>query len=105
MLGFLGLVTAVRASAQLERYPLAAAQKQEEQSSAPRGPQALHPVNQRGDTWYEFLLEQSTATILITARGWKNRRQLFLDESVRNPYFKYSLVGKGKADSRLVCAP
>jgi hypothetical protein len=57
MLGFLGLVTAVRASAQLEGFPRGATQKRE-QSSAPRGPLDLHPMYQRGDTWYEFLLKQ-----------------------------------------------
>ena len=91
ILGFLGLVTAVRASALLERYPRAATQKQEEQTSAPRGPQALHPVYQRGDTWYEFLLKQFNPNNFDYGAWMEERRQVFLDESVRNPYFNYSL--------------
>lgn len=91
MLGFLGLVIAVRASAQLERYPRGATQKQEEQSSAAREPQALHPVYQRGDTWYEFLLKQFNPNNFDYGAWMEERRQVFLDESVRNPYFKYSL--------------
>lgn len=91
MFGFLGLATAVRSSAQLEGYPRAATQKQEEQSSAPRESQALHPVYRRGDTWYEFLLKQFNPNNFDYGAWMEERRRLFLDESVHNAYFKYSL--------------
>ena len=46
---------------------------------------------QRGDTWYEFLLKQFNPTNFDYGTWMEERRQVFLDESVRNPYFKYSL--------------
>jgi hypothetical protein len=46
---------------------------------------------QRGDTWYEFLLKQFNPNNFDYGTWMEERRQVFLDESVRNPYFKYSL--------------
>ena len=46
---------------------------------------------QRGDTWYEFLLKQFNPNNFDYSTWMEERRQVFLDESVRNPYFKYSL--------------
>lgn len=46
---------------------------------------------QRGDTWYEFLLKQFNPKNFDYGTWMEERRQVFLDESVRNPYFKYSL--------------
>jgi hypothetical protein len=46
---------------------------------------------QRGDTWYEFLLKQFNPRNFDYGTWMEERRQVFLDESVRNPYFKYSL--------------
>jgi len=46
---------------------------------------------QRGDTWYEFLLKQFNPNNFDYGAWMEERRQVFLDESVRNPYFKYSL--------------
>jgi len=46
---------------------------------------------QRGDTWYEFLLKQFNPHNFDYGTWMEERRQVFLDESVRNPYFKYSL--------------
>src|SRR5664279_4294982 len=49
------------------------------------------PIYQRRDTWYEFLLKQFNPSNFDYG-GWiEERRQVFLDASVRNPYFKYSL--------------
>ena len=45
---------------------------------------------QRGDTWYEFLLKQFNPSNFDYGAWMEERRQVFLDESVRNPYFKYS---------------
>jgi len=45
---------------------------------------------QRGDTWYEFLLSQFNPTNFDYGAWMEERRQVFLDASVRNPYFKYS---------------
>jgi hypothetical protein len=47
-------------------------------------------VYQRRDTWYEFLLKQFNPTNSDYRAWMEERRQIFLNESVRNPYFKYS---------------
>ena len=46
---------------------------------------------QRRDTWYEFLLKQFNPSNVDYGAWVEDRRQVFLDASVRNPYFKYSL--------------
>ena len=46
---------------------------------------------QRQDTWYEFLLKQFNPSNFNYGAWIEERRQVFLDASVRNPYFKYSL--------------
>ena len=46
---------------------------------------------QRGDTWYEFLLKQFNPNNFDYGTWMEERRRVFLNESVRNPYFKYSL--------------
>ena len=53
--------------------------------------QAARPMYQRGNTWYEFLLKQFNPDNFDYGAWMEERRQVFLDESVRNPYFKYSL--------------
>ena len=45
---------------------------------------------QRRDTWYEFLLKQFNPSNFDYGAWMEERRQVFLDASVRNPYFKYS---------------
>ena len=52
--------------------------------------QAPHPAYQRRDTWYEFLLKQFNPTNFDYGVWMEERRQIFLNESVRNPYFEYS---------------
>ena|SRR5664280_879464 len=49
------------------------------------------PLYQRRDTWYEFLLKQFNPSNFNYGAWIEERRQVFLDASVRNPYFKYSL--------------
>jgi len=51
---------------------------------------APHPAYQSRDTWYEFLLKQFNPTNFDYGGWMEERRQIFLDESVRNPYFDYS---------------
>jgi len=48
------------------------------------------PMYQRRDTWYEFLLKQFNPSNFDYGAWIEERRQVFLDASVRNPYFKYS---------------
>ena len=56
------------------------------QSQAP----AVQVPYQRRDTWYEFLLKQFNPNDVDYGSWLEQRRQEFLDASVRNPYFKYS---------------
>jgi hypothetical protein len=63
------------------------AQLQRERQAPP-----ARPVYQRRDTWYEFLLKQFNPGNFDYGAWMEQRRQVFLDASVRNPYFKYSAV-------------
>ena len=49
------------------------------------------PLYQRRDTWYEFLLKQFNPSNFNYGVWIEERRQIFLDASLRNSYFKYSL--------------
>ncbi len=49
------------------------------------------PIYQSRDTWYEFLLKQFNPSNFDYGAWMEERRQVFLDASVRNSYFKYSL--------------
>ena len=65
-----------------------------QRQAQPRGqrqPVPAHPLYQRQDTWYEFLLKQFNPRNFDYGAWIEERRQVFLDASVRNPYFKYSL--------------
>ncbi len=62
--------------------------------AAPRATYKLRPrvrFTSVGDTWYEFLLKQFNPSNFDYGAWMEERRQVFLDASVRNPYFKYSL--------------
>ena len=48
------------------------------------------PLYERGDTWYEFLLKQFNPEDIDYESWLERRRQVFLEASVQNPYFKYS---------------
>ena len=61
------------------------AQLQRERQAPP-----ARPVYQRRDTWYEFLLKQFNPGNFDYGAWMEERRQVFLNESVRNPYFRYS---------------
>jgi hypothetical protein len=59
----------------------------------PRSIQASSPATklyQRSDTWYEFLLKQFNPDDLDYGKWMEQRRRVFLDASVRNPFFQYS---------------
>ncbi len=47
---------------------------------------------QRRDTWYEFLLKQFNPEEVDYGAWMEQRRQAFLDASVRSPYFRYSAL-------------
>jgi hypothetical protein len=87
-LAVVGLMTDGPAFAQQRpRSPTAVhGQRQAQTQSA-----AVRPTYQRGDTWYEFLLKQFNPSNFDYGAWMEERRQVFLNESVRNPYFNYSL--------------
>ena len=90
-LAVVGLVTAGSATAQQDRQSERASQGQRQvQPDVRPRTQAAHPMYQRGDTWYEFLLKQFNPNNFDYGTWIEERRQVFLEESVRNPYFKYS---------------
>ena len=60
------------------------------QSQGRRPSPPARSVYQHGDTWYEFPLKQFNPSNLDYGAWMEERRQVFLDASVRNPYFKYS---------------
>ena len=56
-------------------------------------PSTVHPTSplyERGDTWYEFLLKQFNPDDIDYGSWLERRRQVFLEASVQNPYFKFS---------------
>ena len=91
-LAVVGLMTTGPAIAQQRPQSAVAVHGQREaqsqtQSQAP----AARPIYQRRDTWYEFLLKQFNPSNFDYGAWMEERRQVFLDASVHNPYFKYSL--------------
>jgi hypothetical protein len=60
------------------------------QSQGRRQVSPARPIYQRRDTWYEFLLKEFNPTNFDYGAWMEGRRQVFLNESVRNPYFRYS---------------
>jgi hypothetical protein len=87
-----GLITAGPAVAQ--QRPQSAVALYGQRQAQPQGQQQAppaRPMYQRGDTWYEFLLKQFNPSNFDYGAWMEERRQMFLDASVRNPYFKYSL--------------
>lgn len=55
-------------------------------------PPASTSLYQRRDTWYEFLLKQFNPEDFDYGTWMEQRRQAFLDSSVRNPHFRYSAI-------------
>jgi len=90
-LAVVGLMTTGPAIAQQRsQSPVAVHGQREAQAAAQRPQPAARPMYQRGDTWYEFLLKQFNSSNFDYGAWMEERRQVFLDESVRNPYFRYS---------------
>src|SRR5271165_1382695 len=91
-LGVLALVTAGPAIAQQRpQSPVALRGQRHAQPQGQRQASPARPIYQRLDTWYEFLLKQFNPSNFDYGAWIEERRQVFLDASVRNPYFKYSL--------------
>jgi hypothetical protein len=57
---------------------------------SPSAGRAASPLYERRDTWYEFLLKQFNPDDFDYGSWLEQRRQILLDASVHNPYFKYS---------------
>jgi hypothetical protein len=64
--------------------------QQQAQSPLPHQSPGSKLLYQRRDTWYEFLLKQFNPGNLDYGKWIEQRRQAFLDASVRNPYFGYT---------------
>ena len=90
-LGLVALMTTVGTSSQREQHPRETTNTNEEHRANPSH-RALAPGSsyQRRDTWYEFVLKQFNPNNIDYGAWIEERRQAFLNESVRNPYFVYS---------------
>ena len=89
-LAFAGLAAPGSALAHQSRQSQTVPQKQQQSESYPQfRAKSSGPMYQRGDTWYEFLLKQFNPSNFDYGAWMEERRLVFLDESVRNPYFKY----------------
>ena len=90
-LAVVAMMATVPASAQMEGNPRRAKDKQEEAHPDARlRAESTVPIYRRSDTWYEFLLKQFNPANFDYGEWMEERRQIFLDASARNPYFKYS---------------
>jgi hypothetical protein len=92
ILALAGLMSFVPVTAQ--QRPQSQAVPHGQRQAQPRAQRQVvpaHPLYQRQDTWYEFLLKQFNPSNFNYGAWIEERRQVFLDASVRNPYFKYSL--------------
>ena len=91
-LAVVGLITVGPANAQQRpQSPVALRGQRQAQPQGQRQASPVRPIYQRRDTWYEFLLKQFNPSNFDYGAWMEERRQVFLDASVRNPYFKYSL--------------
>jgi hypothetical protein len=91
-LAVIGLMTTGPAIAQQRpQSPVALRGQRQAQPQAQRQAPPARPIYQRRDTWYEFLLKQFNPSNFDYGAWIEERRQVFLDASVRNSYFKYSL--------------
>src|SRR5271165_2301672 len=92
ILALAGLMSFVPVTAQ--QRPQSQAVPHGQRQAQPRAQRQVvpaHPLYQRQNTWYEFLLKQFNPSNFNYGAWIEERRQVFLDASVRNPYFKYSL--------------
>jgi hypothetical protein len=91
-LAVVGLITVGPAIAQQRPQSSVALRGQRQaQPQGQRQAPPARPMYQRRDTWYEFLLKQFNPSNFDYGAWIEERRRVFLDASVRNPYFKYSL--------------
>ena len=92
ILALAGLMSFVPVTAQQrpQSHAVPHAQRQAQPQGQRQAP-PTRPLYQRRDTWYEFLLKQFNPSKFDYGAWIEERRQVFLDASVRNPYFKYSL--------------
>jgi len=92
ILALAGLMSFVPVTAQQrpQSHAVPHAQRQAQPQGQRQAPPA-RPLYQRRDTWYEFLLKQFNPSNFNYGAWIEERRQVFLDASVRNPYFNYSL--------------
>ncbi len=91
-LALVGLITAGSAlTQQRPQSPVAVQGQRQAQPQGQRQAPPVRPMYQRRDTWYEFLLKQFNPSNFDYGAWMEERRQVFLNESVRNPYFNYSL--------------
>ena len=91
-LAVMGLLTASPAIAQQRpQSPVALHGQRQAQPQEQRQAPPARPIYPRRDTWYEFLLKQFNPGNFDYGAWMEQRRQVFLDASVRNPSFKYSL--------------
>ena len=87
------LMTAAPVIAQQRPQPPVAPHGQRQAQPQVQGQRQVspaRPIYHRRDTWYEFLLKQFNPSNFDYGAWMEQRRQVFLDASVRNPYFKYS---------------
>jgi len=77
-------------SVRSETRPPAGAQHPASQPTERTQPAA--PSHLYGDTWYDFFLRQFNPDHLDRGAWLEQRRQMFLDATARNRYFKYSLI-------------
>ena len=105
-LAVMGPITAIPAIAQQRpQSPVALRRQRQVQPQGPGQAPSAHPMYQRRDTWYEFLLKQFNPSNFDYGAWMEERRQVFLDESVRNPYFKYGAgVTLGLLLMTVICA-
>ena len=105
-LAFAGLAAPGSVPAKQPRQSQAVPQKQQQSQAGPQlRAQPSGPTYQRGDTWYEFLLKQFNPSNFDYGAWMEERRQAFLDESVRNPYFTYGAgVTLGLLLMTVICA-
>ena len=54
--------------------------------------QAAAPSRLYGDSWYDFFLRQFNPDHMDRGAWIEQRRQMLLDATARNPFFKYSLM-------------
>lgn len=106
VLAFAGFAVPGSVPAQQSLQPQAVPYKQQQSKTGPQlRAQSSGPIYQRGDTWYEFLLKQFNPSNFDYGEWVEERRQVFLDESARNPYFQYSAsVTLGLLLMTLICA-